>query len=178
MDVRRGVLGCDAAIGDCRQHVVLHDHRRRGVLGDVARVGDHDGDGLSHVTDLVARQRVLRFRRRQRRVGQKQRQPLCPHRIGQIDGGDHRVHARHDQRDLAVDGDDLGVPVRRAHEAGVQQAGQFHVIDKASAPGEQCRIFEPRHARAELLRTHHAVSGLSASRSRRAASSAAATMPA
>jgi hypothetical protein len=36
----------------------------------------------------------------------------------------------------------------------VQHARQLHVIDKAPAPGKQCRIFKPLDARAKKFRAH------------------------
>ena len=32
--------------------------------------------------------------------------------------------------------------------------GKFHVVDEAAAAGQQRRVFEPRHARAEMFCAH------------------------
>jgi hypothetical protein len=44
--------------------------------------------------------------------------------------------------------------VRTAHEARVQRARKLHVVDEATAAGEQRRIFEARDTRTEMLRPH------------------------
>ena len=43
-------------------------------------------------------------------------------------------------------------------KAGVQRAGQLHVVDEPAAPGQQRRIFEARDPRAEMLRAHDRMS--------------------
>ena len=151
---RRIVLDGGAAVGDGGEHVVIDDDRRRGVLGDIARIGDHHGDRLADVTDFIARQRRLRARRRDRGIGREHRDRRAAHRLGQIVGGEHRMDARHRHRGADVDAADHGMGMRRAHEAGVQQARQFQVVDEAAAAGEQRRIFEPLHARAEMFCAH------------------------
>jgi hypothetical protein len=85
---------------------------------------------------------------------EQERQQLGPHRIGKVGRRVDRVHARHHHRDLAVDGQKLGVSVRRADERGVQHARQFHVVDETAPAGDERRIFKPCHARAEKFCAH------------------------
>ena len=153
--------------------------RRRRVLGDVARVGDHHRDRFAHISHFIARERMLSARHRDRRIGQQHRQRLAAHRLRQVVRGEHRVDAGYDQRRPGVAAAKLGVSVGRAHETGVQHPGQLHVVDESPAAGNERRVFEPRHARAEMLRAHYCVPAFPAAPRRRcAASSAAATMPA
>ncbi len=57
--------------------------------------------------------------------------------------------------------------------------GSFTSSTKRPRPASERRVFEPRHARAEMLRAHYCVPAFRAAPRRRcAASSAAATMPA
>ena len=131
----RVVLDGGAAIADGGEHVVIDDDRRCGVLGKIARIGDHHGDRLADVTGFVARQRRLRARRRDGRIRRKHRDRHPAHRLGQIVGGEHRMDARHRHGGADVDGAHHRVRVRRAHEAGVQQARQFQIVDEAAAAG-------------------------------------------
>ena len=53
-----------------------------------------------------------------------------------------------------IDRPDARMGMRAAHERRVQHARQLDVVDEARAAGEQGRIFDPRHAGAELPRAH------------------------
>ena len=44
----------------------------------------------------------------------------------------------------------------RAHEAGMQHAGQRDVVEIAAAPGDELRVLDPRHRRAEIANAHGA----------------------
>ncbi len=185
---RRVVLDGGAAVGGGGEHVVIDDDRRGGILGKIPRVGDYHGNGLADIAGFVAHQRRLRARRRDGRIWREHRDRHVAHRLGQIVGGEHRMDARHRHGGADVDAADHGVSMRRAHEAGMQQAGQFQVVDEAAAAGEQRRVLQPLHARAEMLCAHrsaHVPAPLAGAgreevspRNRCAASSAALTMPA
>ena len=56
---RRTVLDRVAAVADRRQRVVMNVDRGCGILGDVARVGDHHRDRLTDIIDFPARQYML-----------------------------------------------------------------------------------------------------------------------
>ncbi len=151
---RRAVLDAVAAVGDGGQHVIADAYGGGRVLGDIAAVGDHDGDRLADIADFVARQGRLGARHGDRRSRQQERHALRPHRLRQIGRRDHRVHAGNRQSLARVDHADAGMRMRRAHEAGMQHAGQPHVVDEAATAGEQGRVFEPAHACAEMFRSH------------------------
>ena len=143
-----------AAVAHRGQDLEVDGHRGGGILREVAVVRDHHRDGLADIADLVARQRELRARRPDRRIGHQHRDLAGRHARRQIVGGEHRVHAGHRERRDGVDRADPGMGVRAAHEAGVQRAGKLDVVDEAAAPGEQRRIFEARDAGAEMFRAH------------------------
>ena len=144
------------AIAGGGQDIVMDDQRHRGILGEVARFSDHDCDGLTDVTDFVARQCDLRARSGNRRIGQQHRHRLTAHRLRQIVGSDYRVHAGNHHRHFGVDRKNLGVSMRRPDETGMQQTGRlFHVIDETPTPRQECGILQPLHARAEMLRPHN-----------------------
>jgi hypothetical protein len=60
----------------------------------------------------------------------------------------------HGTRRERIEGADLGVSVRAAHEARVQRARKPNVVDEAPASGQQRRIFKARDAGAEMPRAH------------------------
>ena len=97
---RRAVLDRVAAVADRRQRVVMHVDRGGGILGDVARVGDHHRDRLTDIIDFGARQHMLGAQRRNRRIGQQHRHRFAAHRIRQIVGGNDGVDAGYRQRRL------------------------------------------------------------------------------
>ena len=151
---RRAVFDRRAAVADRRQRIVMHGDRGGSVFGDVAGVGDHHRDWLADIIDFGARQHVLGAQRRNRRIWQQHRHRLAAHRIRQIVGGDDGVDAGDRQRRFGVNVEQARMGIRRADEAGVQHAGQFHVVDEAAAAGQQRRIFEPRDTRAEMFCAH------------------------
>jgi hypothetical protein len=143
-----------ATVAHRRQRFEIELHRRGGILGQISVGGDRHCDGLADVADLVTRQRELRARRLDRRIGHQHGNLAARHARRQIIGGEHGMDARHGARRRHVDGTDSGVGVWAAHEAGVQRAGKLDVVDETAAPGEQRRVFEARHAGAEMLRPH------------------------
>ena len=108
-----------AGVAHRRQHVEADDHGGGGVLRKIAVVRDHDRDGLADIADLVARQRQLRARRLDRRVGHQHRDLAGRHARRQVVGREHRVDARHRARRRRVDRPDPGVRVWAADETGV-----------------------------------------------------------
>src|SRR6266478_1794178 len=60
MGERRAVLHGIAAIARDRQRIVIDLDARRGVLGQIARVGDNDGERFADIADFVERERELR----------------------------------------------------------------------------------------------------------------------
>jgi len=120
---------------DRREHLVVDLDPADRVLGDVAVVGDDEGDGLADVVHLVLGQGVLGAPVRQRRVRDQQRQRVG-HRAGEVLVGPHRVHAL-DVEDLVdVDADDPRVGVRGAQDGRVQHGGVPVHADVVDVPAE------------------------------------------
>jgi hypothetical protein len=147
-----------AAILDRRQDLIVDRDGRHGVLGRIARVGDHHRDCFAHIADLIAGEAVLGAHDADGRIGHQVRDAAGAHRFRQVLGGQHGVHARHGERRLPIDGADPGMAVWAAHEAGAERAGKVDVVHEAAAADQQRRVLEPRHPCAEVLGTHPATS--------------------
>jgi hypothetical protein len=143
-----------AAITHHRQHLVVDHHRRGGILGEIAVVGDDHRDCLADIADFVAGERILGAQRRDGGVGHRHRQRFGREPTGHVGDGEHRMDAGQGECRARIDCVDARMGNGAAHERRVQQAGQFDVVDEARASGEQGRVFDPRHAGAELPRTH------------------------
>src|SRR5204863_9019160 len=128
-EVLGGARGLDSDHG--RKEGVLHADPTDRVLGQIAVVGDDEGDRLADVVDLVLGQRELGAAVGELRVRDQQRQGLR-HGPGEVVVGPDEVDALDVQDFRDVDVDDPGVRVRRAQHGGVQDvaAGQ-HVVDVA-----------------------------------------------
>jgi len=111
------------AIAHRRQDVEIDRHSRGTILREIAVVGDDHGDGLADIADLVARQRELRARGPDRRVGHQHRDLARGHARRQVIRGEHRMDARHGARCRGIDRANCCMGVRAAHEAGMQRAG-------------------------------------------------------
>jgi hypothetical protein len=68
---------------------------------------------------------------------------------GRVAAGQHREHAGQGERGGGIDRADARVRVRRAHEGGVDLAGQGDVVAEAPAAGDQARILLARERLAE-----------------------------
>jgi len=132
-----------AAILDDRQGIVVDLNQRRGVLGLVAVLGDHHGDCLADEANFVRRQRVLCAHDLDDGVRHQVRDAVAAHRAGKVGRGQYGTNARHRLGCRRVDGLDLSVREWTADKAGVQHAGQLHIIDEAAAAGEQRPVLEP-----------------------------------
>jgi len=64
------------------------------------------------------------------------------------------VNAGHPQRRRRIDRPNARVRMRAAHETAMEHAGQFDIVDKARAAGEERRVLDTRHPCAELLCAH------------------------
>ena len=58
-------------------------------------------------------------------------------------------------RPRGVDGVDPGVGMGAADECRLDHAGQVDIVGEGARAAQQRRVFEPRHARPEHLRTHY-----------------------
>src|SRR6266851_4963370 len=134
-------------------------HNRVGcVLGDIAIVGDDECDRLAHIAHLFAGERTLRAHRRDGRIWHGGRDWLGGEAAWHVARGQHGANARNRQCFRGMDRPDTGVRMRAAQEAAMKHAGQFDVIDKARAAGEERRVFHPRDPCAELLCAHRSCS--------------------
>ena len=152
---------------DRGEHVVLDGDAADRVLGHVAVVGDHEGDRLAHVVDLVLGQCVLSAAVGERRVRDEQRQRLG-HRTGQVVVGPDGVHALDVEHSGHVDVDDPRVRVGRAEHRGVQGAApDGHVVDVPPLAAEEPLVLDPLDLLAHQLGRHapSPVDALSSSRS-------------
>ncbi len=110
---------------DGRQRLVVDEDQLGRVLGDVAALGDDDGDRLADVAHLVLGQRHLRARVEdqvldgRRRDQQRAGLPVVAQVGGSVDGH-HAGHVRA-PCDVSMPRD-AGVGVVAAHEGGVQHA--------------------------------------------------------
>ena len=64
----------DPAVGHGRKYLVVHIDQRRGVFREIARVGDHQRDGLADIGHFVLGEHERRDVRRQLRATELQRQ--------------------------------------------------------------------------------------------------------
>ncbi len=141
-----------AAVRHRGQHVVVDLDQRRGVLGEIAAVGDHDGDRLAHVGDFSIRQRERPVAvERRAGIGMPQH-PAIGHHRQEIVEREHRVHARQRQRCLRRNATHRGVGVRAAHEGGVPDAREHDVVDIAALADKERAVLDARNARSNQRR--------------------------
>ncbi len=173
-------LGLVDLRGDIGAEIVVHqrragakrrfeiDHRRQRleidldiverVFGNVAALGNDDGERLADVADLVPGERhlgaLVEDRARNRRWWHQQGTmlPIGAVIIGRVD----RDHAGTLFR--ARDVDALDPPMRdlAAQEGGVQHAGQFNVVDEQRLAGEKFPVLVALDRGAEKARRHGA----------------------
>ena len=171
-----------AAVGDRRQHIVIDADERHGVLGDVSRIGDNDGDRLTDMDGFVAAERRAAPVLLVARAGKTDDEPLGLEMGHQIVKGEDGAHPGECCRRRLVDGADGGMAVGTAHEGGVQHARHGDVVDEPRLAAQQRRILQPLGAGGGDLLAHRALPPSMAypfapSPSRLAASSTAATTP-
>ena len=119
-----------------------------GVLRDVGIGGEHRRDRLADIAHAVGREHRLAIRL----------QPLDAafaeidrRHVGDVGGGPHRDDARQRPRRRGVDGDDPAMGDLRADDPHVKLMRKRDVAGKAPAPGDQRRVFEPRHRLADIF---------------------------
>ncbi len=154
MGARTAGLHRGGAVRHAGKRLVIDLHQRRRILGDVAAVGDDDGDRLAGIDGLGARERMGHVERGDRGTGHEQRQRIAAQRLRQVGEGEHQMHAGEPSCRLGADAADFRVRIGAAHERGVQCSGQAHVVDEAALAGEQRRILLALDRGAEPLRSH------------------------
>ncbi len=165
-EVLGGAGGVDA--DDRGQRLVVDPDPVERVLGDVAVVGDHEGDGLTDVVDLVATASACWVRPWVSvgcGISRGNGSAIAP---GQVVVGPDQVHAVEVEHLVDLDVDDPRVGVRRAEHGGVQGAGVRtgeHVVDVPSLSAQQPLVLDAGHLGAEQLGGHAGSATISAARS-------------
>ena len=126
--------------------VVDLDHLAR-VLGEVAGLGDDDGDRVAHVAHVGDRER-----RRHRELLAHHRVVAGPGDPVEVLPREHRDHARHLAGGADVDAGDRGAGEVAAEERGVQRAGDLHVVDVEAVTGEEALVLLARDGLADEAR--------------------------
>ena len=135
-------VGRGEVVDHRRQGVDVDDHELAGVLGDVAVLGDDERDGIADEADLpLGQRRSRRLRRRRAELGV----PLLVHIRVEVLGDEHRLDARQGQGFGHVDGDDPAPGDVAAHEAGVEHARSYDVVDEGAAPPQESFVLHPVH---------------------------------
>jgi hypothetical protein len=141
--------GCDRLqlIADRRQGLPFDGDKLGRVLGFGAAFGHHDGSRLALPDRAVRCQQALRRRPVPWPVHRHANERLAPwiDLGGSEDGG----NAGGALRGRRVDRNKPGVRMWAAHEAGVQHARDFDVIDIAATTAQQAFQLAPRDARAD-----------------------------
>ena len=122
---------------------VVDGNERRGVLGDVARLRDHHRHRLADKGDLVLGKDERRYIGRELRRTKLERKPFLCEQRRQIGEREHGMHAGILLRGPDVDGADLGMGMRAAHECRLEHVGKAQIGDEAAGTREQGAIFKP-----------------------------------
>ena len=130
-------LGCVLGFRQC----VGNHHRHR--IADVAHAVDDQRRPLRSVHRLTVGSLP-------RHVGLGHAEPVGNHVVAGEDGD----HARRRGRGLRIDGPDLRVGVRRAHEHGVGLPREVHVVDEAALSAQQPRVLETQYRLADSILAH------------------------
>ena len=154
-----------AAIGDRGERAVVDFDQPGRVLGGVAAPGDHHGDRLPDMADLVLREDLPIQDMAVGRARQRGDQPAGGEMRGELGMAQHRLHPRHRRRRRGVDACDFGMGEGAADEARVQHPRQMDVVDEPPGAAQQRRVLKPldlacRSARRSALPPplgHHAL---------------------
>ena len=158
-------LGMHQVCGAVQRRADLKHRRQRfdvrgdelgGVLREVPALCDDHRDRVAHVADIGIRQRAERSRRSHRAHHR------LPHRMQprvQVSGGEHGDDSGQRPGLLDVDAAELAVCHGAADERRVQHAGHDHVVDVASAPGQQPRVLPAAHRLADVPPRGHGGAG-------------------
>src|SRR5262249_41131472 len=120
------------------------------ILGPVATLGHHDGDGITDEADAIGCEGMEHGRAQ---TGWA----LLAQWLGdgaQILVRENGNHAIEGTRRRRVEGHDATVSERAAHERRMQHSGDGHVVDEAPATGEQAGVLDAGNARADETGHH------------------------
>ena len=151
----RAVLKRFFAIRHNGQWIVIDLDQRGGILGDVARIGDDDGDGFAHMNHFAISQSRSVEILPVGRAGQPHHEPLFYKIRSEIRECENGMDTGQGTRGLAVDIPDRCVCVRAAQKGRMLQTTIGDVIDKAAIAGEESRVFEAFRAAAKNFRAAH-----------------------
>ena len=144
-------------IGHRRQRLVVDLDLLGGVLGLRQRLGEDDGDRIADMVRLAMGDRRMRRILHLRAVLGRDH-PAANETAdlvgGKLGAGEHREHARHRRRRLAVDAPDLGVGMRRAQEVGLALAGTVDVVGVVALAGDEALVLFAAHRRTDTGRAH------------------------
>ena len=152
----RGAVQRRADLKHRRQRFDVRGDELGRVLRDVPALCDDQRDRVAHVADIGIRQRAERSRRSHRAHHR------LPHRMQprvQVSGGEHGDDSGQRPGLLDVDAAELAVCHGAADERRVQHAGHDHVVDVASAPGQQPRVLPAAHRLADVPPRGHGRAG-------------------
>jgi hypothetical protein len=118
------------------------------VLGGLRAVGDHQGNRLAGIADLVRSDDSLLDARE---IGAR----FLAHRDARdlgtdVGGGDHRMYARHRARALGADRADDPMRDRRPQHIRMQHAGPRDVADIFAAAAQETQILDARNGGADI----------------------------
>ena len=135
-----------AAVRGGWQHVVIDLDQGSRVLGDVAVIGDDDGDRLADIGDFAVGERE-RPHPVERRPGIRvAHHAALGHDGGEVVESQHRVDTGEVKRGSLRDAANCCMGIRAANEARVQDARHHDVVDEAALPAQQGCVFETRDA--------------------------------
>ena len=121
-------------IDDAGQRLVIDLDQLRRVGGDIAVLGDDEGDFLVLEQNLVLGQHRLDVARQRRHVMQTER--------FQVGGGQDGEDAGQRLGAAGVDAADAGMGVRRADEIAEDHARQFQVVDIIAPPLREANVLD------------------------------------
>ena len=146
-DRRAGRDGLEL-VADRRQRLPFDGDKLGGILGLRAAVGRNQRDGLALPDRAVARR--ADDCGAERWPGRCSATPTNGSQRGLMSAAvSTAATPGRVLRGLDIDGDDLGMRMRAAHEAGVQHARQLDVVDVAAVAAEQALELAARDARAD-----------------------------
>jgi hypothetical protein len=136
MGARTPGLHAGDAVRDARKGLIIDLHQRGRILGDIAAVGDDDGDRLAGIDGLGARERIGQTEFGDRGAGHEQRQRIPAQRLRQVGEGEHQMHASERSRRVDADTADFRMRMGAAHEGRMERSRQAQIVDEAALTRE------------------------------------------
>ena len=124
------------------------------IFAPMTRVGDHHGQGLTHIGNLARRQKVRHHGLADGRAGQQKKQAVITHVAGKIGQRINFVNTRHGQRGFGVNCRETGVRMRAADKYRMQHIRGADIVGELTPAGQQGRIFKPFYGRPKEFSAH------------------------